>query len=390
MKIARIETITVSAGWKNWLVTRVHTDDGHTGLGEGTLNGFVRTIETAVHELEHLALGEDATRPTALAKRLAESVSNDGGHVHKHAIASIESACWDILGKSVGLPMHALVGGRVRDSVAGYANGWYRTERTPDAFEAAAEHVVARGFKALKLDPFGTAQGFLEEAELDLALEIVGRLRERFPQVAVLIDVHARFTQAEAIRVARAFEPLGVYWWEEPSSRELESSASTVARATTLRVATGETFHMPGQFFTLAREGGVSIWQPEPMSLGGFGSTLVVANLAATAGAWIAPHQSGGPVATALCLQLAACVPNFLIQEHFDPFNEPWTADLVTWRPTIDADTGHLSLPTAPGLGLELVDEVAAAHPYDPNAYLNVYADGWERRLGREGEVHGS
>jgi galactonate dehydratase len=390
VKIARIETITVSAGWKNWLVTRVHTDDGHTGLGEGTLNGFVRTIETAVHELEHLALGEDATRPTALAKRLAESVSNDGGHVHKHAIASIESACWDILGKSVGLPMHALVGGRVRDSVAGYANGWYRTERTPDAFEAAAEHVVARGFKALKLDPFGTAQGFLEEAELDLALEIVGRLRERFPQVAVLIDVHARFTQAEAIRVARAFEPLGVYWWEEPSSRELESSASTVARATTLRVATGETFHMPGQFFTLAREGGVSIWQPEPMSLGGFGSTLVVANLAATAGAWIAPHQSGGPVATALCLQLAACVPNFLIQEHFDPFNEPWTADLVTWRPTIDADTGHLSLPTAPGLGLELVDEVAAAHPYDPNAYLNVYADGWERRLGREGEVHGS
>jgi galactonate dehydratase len=390
MKIARIETITVSAGWKNWLFTRVHTDEGLTGLGEGTLNGFVRTIETAVHELEHLALGEDATRPTALAKRLAESVSNDGGHVHKHAIASIETACWDILGKSVGLPVYALVGGRVRDSVAGYANGWYRTERTPDAFEAAAEQVVARGFKALKLDPFGTAQGFLEEAELDLAVEIVRRLRERFPQLAVLIDVHARFAQAEAIRVARAFEPLGVYWWEEPSTRELESSASTVARATTLRVATGETFHMPGQFFTLAREGGVSIWQPEPMSLGGFGSTLVVANLAATAGAWIAPHQSGGPVATALCLQLAACVPNFLIQEHFDPFNEPWTADLVTWRPTLDADTGHLSLPTAPGLGLELVDDVAAAHPYDPNAYLNVYADGWERRLGREGEVHGS
>jgi galactonate dehydratase len=217
----------------------------------------------------------------------------------------------------------------------------------------------------------------------------VARLRERFPQIAVLIDVHARFTQAEAIRVARAFEPLGVYWWEEPSSRELESSASTVARGTTLRVATGETLHLPGQFFTLAREGGVSIWQPEPMSLGGFGSTLVVANLAATAGAWIAPHQSGGPVATALCLQLGACVPNFLIQEHFDPFNEPWTADLVTWRPTIDANTGHLSLPTAPGLGLELVDEVAAAHPYDPNAYLNVYADGWERRLGREGEMHG-
>jgi galactonate dehydratase len=83
-----------------------------------------------------------------------------------------------------------------------------------------------------------------------------------------------------------------------------------------------------------------------------------------------------------MCLQLAACVPNFLIQEHFDPFNEPWTQELVTWRPTLDAGTGHLSLPDGPGLGIDLVDEVALAHPYDPSAYLNVFAEGWERRLG--------
>ena len=107
MRITRIETITVGAGWKNWLFARVHTDEGLTGIGEGTLNGFVRTIETAVHELEHLAVGEDPTRPTALSKRLLDSVSNDGGHVHKHAVAAIEIACWDILGKSVGLPVHA-------------------------------------------------------------------------------------------------------------------------------------------------------------------------------------------------------------------------------------------------------------------------------------------
>jgi galactonate dehydratase len=385
MRITTIETITVGAGWKNWLFARVHTDEGLTGIGEGTLNGFVRTIETAVHELEHLAVGEDPTRPTALAKRLFDSVSNDGGHVHKHAVAAIETACWDILGKSVGLPVHALVGGRVRESVLGYANGWYRAERTPEAFAEAADVVVAKGFKALKVDPFGTAQGFVGDEELALAVEIVSELRRRFPEVAVLIDVHARFAEAEAIRAARAFEALGVYWWEEPSSREREAPTSAVARATTLRVATGETFHMPGQFFTLAKEGGVSIWQPEPMSLGGFGSTFGVAQLARAAGAWIAPHQSGGPVATALCLQLAACVPNFLIQEHFDPFNEPWTADLVTWRPEIDAATGDLSLPTEPGLGLDVVDDVAAEHPYDENAYLNVWAEGWERRLGREG-----
>jgi len=122
------------------------------------------------------------------------------------------------------------------------------------------------------------------------------------------------------------------------------------------------------------------------MSLGGIGPTLAVAGLAFAHGSWIAPHQSGGPVATAMCLQLAACVENFLIQEHFDPFNEPWTKDLVTWAPTLDPSNGHLSLPTAPGLGLELNLKVARAHPYDPSAYLNVFAEGWEMRLGRTGK----
>jgi galactonate dehydratase len=381
MRISHIETLTVGAGWKNWLFVRIDTNEGVSGIGEGTLNGFVRTTEAAVHELGHLALGEDPLRVTALARRLYDSVSNEGGHVHRHAIAALEIGCWDILGKSLGVPVHQLLGGRVRDSVPAYANGWYREERTPNAFAAAAESVVEKGFRALKLDPFGTAHGFLEERELETALAIVEAVRTRFPELQILIDVHARFAEAEAIRVARAFEPLDVFWWEEPTIRDPERSAA-VARATSLRVATGETFHTLGQFFELAKEGGLSIWQPEPMSLGGIRPTLAVADLAAAAGAWLAPHQSGGPVATAVCLQLAACVPNFLIQEHFDPFNDPWTAELVTWRPAVDAQTGRLSLPDAPGLGLEFVEEVAREHPYDPNAYLNIHVEGWERRLG--------
>jgi galactonate dehydratase len=384
VRITRIETFTVGAGWKNWLFVRVDTDEGVSGIGEGTLNGFVRTIEAAVKELEHLAVGEDPRRVTALARRLYESVSNEGGHVHRHAIAAVEIACWDILGKSLGAPVHQLLGGRVRDSVPAYANGWYRDERSPEAFTTAAERVAEQGFRALKLDPFGTAQGFLDERELERALEIVAAIRSRFPALDVLIDVHARFTEAEAIRVARAFEPLGVFWWEEPTIRDPERSPA-VARGTSLRVATGETFHTLGQFFELAKEGGVSIWQPEPMSLGGIRPTLAVADLATAAGAWLAPHQSGGPVATAVCLQVAACVPNFLIQEHFDAFNESWTADLVTWKPALDAESGKLSLPDGPGLGLDLVEDVALAHPYDPAAYLNVYEEGWERRLGGEG-----
>jgi galactonate dehydratase len=382
MRITGVETFTVGAGWKNWLFVRVRTDEGLTGIGEGTLNGFVRTIETAVHELEHLALGEDPRRVTALARRLRDAVSNEGGHIHRHAVAAIETACWDIAGKALGAPVHALLGGRVRDSVPAYANGWYRAERTPEAFAAAAERAVGLGFRAVKLDPFGTAHGFVGEDELELAVSIVSALRERFPEVAVLIDVHARFAEAESIRVARSFEPLGVYWWEEPTVRDPDRS-SAVAAATSLRVATGETFHTAAQFLQLACEGGVSIWQPEPMSLGGIGAAYGVARLAEAAGAWIAPHQSGGPVATAVCLQLAACVPNFLVQEHFDLFNDAWAAELVSWTPALDRATGRLSLPDAPGLGLELVDEVAREHPYDPGAYLDVYAEDWHLRLGQ-------
>ena len=383
MRITEIETFAVGAGWKNWLFVRVHTDSGIHGIGEGTLNGFIRTTEAGVRELAHLVIGEDPRQVRALAKRMLDSVSLDGGHIHRTVIAAIEVACWDILGKSLGAPIHQLLGGRMRQSVLGYANGWYRTERTPEAFLAAAREVLAKGFKAFKLDPFGTAQGFIGEGELRLAEDILATLRRELPEdTLILIDVHARFTEAEAIRAARRLAPLNLYWWEEPTTRDRQETVHPVGRASPIPVATGEMYDTVGQFFTLAEGGGVNIFQPEPMSLGGIANTLAVADVALAHGSWIAPHQSGGPVATAVCLQLAACVPNFLIQEHFDAFNEPWTHDLVTWRPTIDPTTGHLSLPDGPGLGIDLDVEVARAHPYDPEAYLNIFAPGWEKRLG--------
>ena len=383
MRITEIETFTVGAGWKNWLFVKVHTDEGVHGIGEGTLNGFIRTTEAGIRELEHLVIGQDPRRARAIAKRLLDSVSLDGGHIHRTIIAAIEVACWDILGKSLEAPIHQLLGGRLRESILGYANGWYRAERSPEAFLDAAKAVIAKGFKAFKLDPFGTAQGFISEAELELAYAILRELRDKLPRdTLILIDVHARFTEAEALRAARRLAPLNLYWWEEPTTRERQEAVHLVAQQSPIPVATGEMYDTVGQFFPLAERGGVNIFQPEPMSLGGIANTLAVADLALAHGSYIAPHQSGGPVATAVCLQLAACVPNFLIQEHFDAFNESWTQELVTWHPTIDRKNGHLSLPEAPGLGIDLNIDIARAHPYDPQSYLNIFEEGWEKRLG--------
>ena len=386
MKITGIETYTVSAGWKNWLFVKVCTDSGLHGIGEATMNGFIRTTETAIHELTHFAVGKDPRQVGAINQSILETIQ-DGGHIHRLAAAGIEVACWDILGKSLGVPIWQLLGGKFRDSILAYANGWYRTERTPEAFVKTAEGVIARGFRALKLDPFGTARGFCDEKDLETAYAILKSLRERFgPELKIMIDVHIRFAPAEALRIARRLAPLDLFWWEEPTTPEREELTNEVAMQCPITVATGEQFSRIGMFETLARGGHVSIYQPEPMCLGGITNTLAVAHIARANGAWIAPHQSGGPVATAVCLQLAACVPNYLIQEHFDPFNEPWTRDLVTWTPSIDPENGHLPIPTAPGLGLDLNLDVVREHPYDPNAYFDTTQEGWEKRLGVRGK----
>jgi galactonate dehydratase len=382
MRISGVETYPVSAGWKNWLFVKVSTDSGVYGIGEATINGFIKTTEAAVRELAHFAVGKDPRQVNAVNQSVLETIQ-DAGHIHRLAAAGIEVACWDILGKSLGVPIWQLLGGKHRDSILAYANGWYRTERTPEAFVETAESVVARGFHALKLDPFGTARGFCGDKDLEVAYGILRALRERFGAgLKIMIDVHTRFAPGEAVRVARRMAPLDLFWWEEPTTAEREELTNEVAAQCPIPVATGEQFDKIGMFETLARGGHVSIFQPEPMSLGGITNTMAVANIARANGAWIAPHQSGGPVATAVCLQLAACVPNFLIQEHFDPFNEPWTRKLVTWTPSLDPQNGHLSIPTAPGLGLDLNLDVVREHPYDPHSYFDATEEGWEKRIG--------
>src|SRR5258708_24093115 len=131
MKITAIETYTVSAEWKNWLFVKVRTDTELYGVAEATINGFIKTTEAAIHELKHFAIGRDPREITAIAQRIISSIQ-DAGHIHRLVMGAVEVACWDILGKRLGVPIYQLLGGQVRGSVAAYANVWYRAERSAE------------------------------------------------------------------------------------------------------------------------------------------------------------------------------------------------------------------------------------------------------------------
>ena len=380
MRITAIETVVVGNPWKNWVFALVHTDEGITGLGEGSANGFARTIEAAIHELSPLVVGQDPTRIEWIGRRLQRDLYTDGGQIHRAAVAAIEIACWDILGKSLDVPVWQLLGGQSRDRIRAYANGWYRTDRDPEQVAKAAADAVALNFTALKIDPFGTSWRVMDRADQDLAIDIVAAIRDAVgDHVDILVEGHSRFSVDEAVTIARRLEPIRPMWFEEPVRHDRVTAVAEVARRSPVPIATGESFHTLGEFAELAAAGGVAYWQPEAAHLGGLLPLKQVAALAEANDSVLAPHQAGGPVATAVCLNLAACTNNHLIQEFFDPFNEDWERDIVTWSPELDED-GCIPIPQRPGIGVELDLDVAARYPYHEQNFLPIFEDSWERR----------
>lgn len=379
MKITDVRTFLVGNPWKNWLFVRVDTDEGIYGVGEGTLNAFSATVETAIHELRDQYVGEDPTRIEALLQRLLRDAYTDGGQIHGAAVAAIEVACWDILGKSLGAPIHALMGGRVRDRIRVYANGWYRVERQPEAVAHAAAAVVDRGYTALKLDPFGAAYRVMDRPEEDLSIAIVEAVRDAIgPSVDLMIEGHNRFSVATALRVAERLAPFRPAWFEEPVPHQLQGAIVEVARRSPVPIATGESFTSPHQFAELLAHNVISILQPEPLYLGGLWRTRQVAAMADAHYGLVAPHNAQGPVCSAISVQLGACLPNFYVQESFDEFNASWSRELVD-RPVLPV-AGFVEVSDSPGLGIELDWDRLAGHPYERAHWLRLFAPGWERR----------
>jgi galactonate dehydratase len=379
MKITNVTTYLVGNAWKNWLFVRVDTDEGIHGVGEGSLNGFSATVETAVHELRDAYIGLDPSQVELLLQRMVRDVYTEGGQIHMAAVSAIEVACWDIVGKSLGKPVHELLGGKVRDRVRVYANGWYRTDRTPETFAAAARDVAGRGYTALKFDPFGGAWRVQERREEDLSIAIVEAVRDAVgPDVDLMIEGHERFSVSTALRIADRLVEFRPAWFEEPVHHQQIGAMVEVARRSPVPIATGESFTSLGQFADLLAHDVVHILQPEPLYVGGLWRTRQVAAMADAHHAVVAPHNAQGPVCSAIAVTLGACTPNFYVQESFDEFNASWTQEIVD-RPIVPKD-GYVDIPAGPGLGIELDWERLAAHPYERANLLHLFEPGWERR----------
>src|SRR5581483_11749135 len=195
MRISHIETFLVGNPWKNWVFVRLSTDEGIYGMGEGSLGHLSKTVETAIHEIKPFILGMEIFQTELLFTTLNRHIYADGGQIKMCAISAIEIACWDAIGKALGQPIYNLVGGRCRERIRAYANGWYRNRRTPEAFAEAARKVVGMGYSAMKFDPFGTAMGIISPREEALSIDIVAAVREAVgPHVELAIECHSRFT----------------------------------------------------------------------------------------------------------------------------------------------------------------------------------------------------
>ena len=378
-RVSRVETLSLGTAWRDFSFVRVHTDEGLVGIGEITHPFRTKEVCQLTEALagRHL-LGADPFDTEANWRALYQGDFLRGGDIGGIALSGLDQALTDIQARFLGVPAYRLVGGAYRDRVRVYANGWYTGDRTPDGFADRARGVVAAGYTALKLDPFGAGDGELSRPERRRAIDLVAAVRDAVgPDVEVFVEGHARLTLDEAVRVAHELEPLDVGWFEEPLPWTQIALYAEVRRRTSVPIAGGEHFHSRYEFAPLFASGAVGIVQPDLCMAGGFTEVRKIAAMAEVHSMLVAPHNSNSPLCTTATAHLAFGLPNLKILETFDGMLELHVFEAL--RGTLPVVDGHLPLPTGPGLGVDLVDEVFAEHP-PTYAFWDLFADGWEKR----------
>jgi len=376
-----MRTTVVGAPWRELVFLELMTDEGLTGTSEVRIVNKTDTLLACIEELApRYVIGSDPFDVERLAWNVQRAEYGRPGEVTQSALAAFDVACWDLMGQALGVPVWKLLGGRFRDRVPAYANGWYTSKREPAAIARLAKDVVKRGYRALKLDPFGAASAELAAPDRRRAVEIVAAVREAVgPDVQIMVEMHGRFTPAAAAGVAVRLEPYDPEWIEEPVPPENAEALRRVRQATRLPIATGERAHTPYDIREFIEGGCVDVVQVDLTHYGGF---LPMKTLAGWADAYyllLAPHNVCGPVGTMANVHLAAATSNYKVLEHFNDFADPWVQDLVDHPPSVDREDGCFAIPERPGLGLSLKHDTCAAHPRT-GGRIRLFEAGWERR----------
>ena len=379
MKISDVKTYVVGTEWRNLTFVKVITDEGLEGIGEvRMLNHTDALLGYFAEAVPNHILGHDPSNIEELVQKMFRNDFARAGEIAMSAIATVEMACWDIIGKSLNQPVYKLLGGAVRNRIKAYANGWYTVERTPEEFHAAALGVVAKGYKALKFDPFGSGFYELEWTEKGRVIELVEAVRSAVgPDVEILIEMHGRFNPATAIGMARELERFNPSWLEEPVPPENLAALKKAAEKINIPIATGERMHTRFEFRELIESQAADYIQPDISHFGGLLETKKLAAWAENYYILVAPHNVGGPVSTAAALHFAASTPNFKIQEHFNDFADEWVKTTAPGNPEVI--DGYFALPQGPGLGVTLNEDAVQAHPRQ-NVFFNLFAENWHRR----------
>lgn len=364
MKVTKITTHICHAYRTNWVFVKVYTDSGIYGVGESTLEMRELTVVQAILELERYLVGRDPHDVESFWHDAYRDSYWRSGPVLMSALSGVEMALWDIKGKDLGVPVYQLLGGKVRDKVPCYANGWFAGAKTPEEFAQKAIETVERGFQALKWDPFGAEYMNISPKAFEEAINCIGAVNNAVKGKAnLLIEGHGRFNIPSAVRIAHALEDFDVLWFEEPVPADHKEGMAEVRKKSKVPIAAGERLYSRYEFNEFINYRCADFWQPDVSHAGGIGELKKIAALAESHYIPICPHNPSGPVANAATLQLAACTNNFYLLETMSS-DVPYRKDICNEQ--VCFEDGFMKINNGAGLGIDICEEEIAKYPYEP------------------------
>ena len=387
MKITSIEALVCNAKMRNWIFVKVLTDQpGLWGWGEATLEWHTRSVVGAIEDISQLLIGEDPTRIEHLWQMMYRQHFWHGNNlVRGTAISGIDIALWDIAGKIHNVPCYKLLGGRVRDYIRLYCHlgggkmeDFYQTK--PDdakRFAELAESAVADGFTAFKSMAVPETMPLEGLKPIHYAEACVKAMREAVgDDIDMMVDCHARPSPRMGLQFAKAIEPYGLYFFEEPCWPESVEDIALIQRAVKTPIATGERLVGIHEFRELFEKRAASVIQPDITHCGGLSEVRRIAALAEAYRVAIAPHNPQGPISTAASIEFWFATPSYIICENVHN-DVPWREDVVSEGFTVEKKGRIVKPNLRPGLGIEINEDEVMRHPFQQEVLRRTfYRDG--------------